>query len=55
MEALGVTPLVTCTSVTKWRTAHCFQSKYFKNQARYEKAVLKKSLIILKVLSNETN
>ena len=23
----------------KWRIAHCFQSKYFKNQARYEKSL----------------
>ena len=23
----------------RWRTVHCFQWKYFKNQARYEKSV----------------
>jgi hypothetical protein len=23
----------------KWRTVHCFQSKYFKNEANYEKSL----------------
>jgi hypothetical protein len=39
----------------RWRTAHCFQSKYFKNRGRYEKSVAN---IIdnfkVNVLSNET-
>jgi hypothetical protein len=25
--------------IPRWRTAHCFLSKYFENQARYEKVV----------------
>jgi sRNA-binding regulator protein Hfq len=33
------TQLIRSIIIPRWRTAHCFWSKYFENQARYEKVV----------------